>query len=190
MWTRFPTLTIASTESPQSLRFILNLADCFQCLLGCKGCMYTSFCLPFGCMGCGPVVVVNEGERAAVLKYGKFGKWAKCSRFLTELDRIVGPGTYHYNIGTEQFILRSIQVQTLVIPQQRMLTRGMIQFAQRNIFKITLPWRSIVSCFTKLLTSKKRSSMWKTQDLQLVGQIKCKSYISKQILHWVFYHRY
>jgi len=87
-----------------------GVTSIFKCLIGFKGCLYTSCCLPFGCFGCGPTIRINEGERAAVLKYGKF-------------DKIVGPGTYAFNIGRDQYLLRSIQIQTLVIPQQRALTR-------------------------------------------------------------------
>jgi len=103
-------------------------------------------------MGCGPIIVVNEGERAAVLKYGKF-------------DRIVGPGTYHYNIGTEQFILRSIQVQTLVIPQQRMLTKDNVAVTidsvvfykvidvQKAIFNVKDPGSAIANLALGILPS-------------------------------------
>jgi hypothetical protein len=34
------------------------------------------------------------------------------------LVRIVGPGTYHYNIGSEQYILKSVKVEMMTIPKQ------------------------------------------------------------------------
>jgi len=66
--------------------------------------------MPFACLGCGPVVIVNEGHRAAVLRHGKF-------------VRMVPPGTYHRNVGVEKFIVKSIQIQTAMIPQQRVITK-------------------------------------------------------------------
>lgn len=82
----------------------------FQGCLTCKGCLFTACCIPFACCGCGPTVVVEEGHRAAVLKFGK-------------LDRIVAPGTYHKNMGTEVFIDCCVSVLTLEIPSQRVMTR-------------------------------------------------------------------
>jgi len=86
------------------------LTNVFQGCLVCKGCLYTTMCLPFACCGCGPTVKVPEGQRAAVLRYGK-------------LVRIVPPGTYHRNIGTEEYRLCSVAVLTLEIPSQRVMTR-------------------------------------------------------------------
>jgi regulator of protease activity HflC (stomatin/prohibitin superfamily) len=85
-------------------------SSCFRCLRLCGGCCCSVICCPFGCCGGGPVIRVNEGYRAAVLRFGK-------------LVRIVGPGTYHYNYGSEDYILKSIKVEMLEIPKQHMMTR-------------------------------------------------------------------
>jgi regulator of protease activity HflC (stomatin/prohibitin superfamily) len=76
------------------------------------GGIATCLCIPFSCC-CGPVVSVQEGYRAAILKFGK-------------LDRIVGPGTYYYNPCTESFNVVSVQVQTLDVPQQNVITKDNI----------------------------------------------------------------
>jgi len=78
-----------------------------------QGYLYSLLCIPFMCCGCGPIVQVEEGYRATVLKYGK-------------LAHIVGPGTYHRNIGTETFIVNSIQIQTLDIPSQQVMTKDSV----------------------------------------------------------------
>jgi len=73
------------------------------------GGLVAALCLPFCCCGCGTMKVVEEGYCAAVLKFGK-------------LDRIVGPGTYYYNVGRDEFIIVSTQIQTLNIPSQKVIT--------------------------------------------------------------------
>jgi len=78
----------------------------FQTGWSCGGSLYSLFCIPF----CGAGIQVQEGSQAAVLKFGK-------------LDRIVGPGTYNINIGSEKFIIRSVRIQTLSIPSQQVMTR-------------------------------------------------------------------
>jgi len=87
-----------------------SMSHLFQCGLSMGGFIYTMFCIPFSCFGCGPVVKVNEGDRAAVLKFGK-------------LDRILPPGSYYRNVSTEKFIIKSVKIQTITIPTQRVLTR-------------------------------------------------------------------
>jgi len=87
-----------------------TMTNIFQGCLRLKGFIWTALCLPCACLGCGPTVIVPEGQRAAVLKYGK-------------LVRIVPPGTYHRNIGTEEFRLCTVAVITLEIPSQRVMTR-------------------------------------------------------------------
>jgi len=82
----------------------------FQGCLSCKGWLCTVCCIPFACLGCGPTVKVPEGQRAALLRYGK-------------LVRIVPPGTYHINQGTEELRLCPVAVLTLEIPSQRVMTR-------------------------------------------------------------------
>jgi len=82
----------------------------FQSCLSCKGWCCTFCCVPFACCGCGPTVKVPEGKRAALLRYGK-------------LIRIVPPGTYHVNLGTEEYRLCPVSVLTLEIPSQRVMTR-------------------------------------------------------------------
>lgn len=66
--------------------------------------------MPLACCGCGPTIKVPEGQRAALLRYGK-------------LVRIVPPGTYYYNIGTEEYKFCPVSVLTLEIPSQRVMTR-------------------------------------------------------------------
>jgi len=85
----------------------------FKCGQAFQGYLYSLFCIPFMCCGIGPIVQVEEGYRATVLKYGK-------------LTHIVGPGTYHRNIGTETFIINSIQIQTLEIPSQQVMTKDSV----------------------------------------------------------------
>eukprot|EP01088_Endostelium_zonatum_P012141 TRINITY_DN26316_c0_g1_i1.p1 TRINITY_DN26316_c0_g1~~TRINITY_DN26316_c0_g1_i1.p1 ORF type:complete len:329 (-),score=97.57 TRINITY_DN26316_c0_g1_i1:49-1002(-) len=85
-------------------------AKYFQVNRAVGGVLYNLFCLPLACFGSGPLVVVNEGHRAAVLKFGK-------------LDRVVPPGTYSRNIGTEEFIIKSIKIQSMLLPPQTLLTR-------------------------------------------------------------------
>jgi len=78
--------------------------------LACQGWIRTLCCIPWACCGCGPTIKVPEGQRAALLKYGK-------------LVRIVPPGTYHVNIGTDEYRLCPVSVLTLEIPSQRVMTR-------------------------------------------------------------------
>ncbi|KAL6052796.1 Mechanosensory protein 2 [Balamuthia mandrillaris] len=85
-------------------------SNIFKSMLAIRGYLNTVLCCPCGVLGCGPVIRVREGQRAAVIRYGK-------------LHRIVGPGTYHYNTGTEQFRIEDIQTRTLDVPKQNMLTR-------------------------------------------------------------------
>jgi len=86
-----------------------------SCLL--KGCLWfggavqTIACLPcWPCGGGGVSFKIEEGYRAAVLHYGK-------------LKQIVGPGTYYANPCTTQFKVVSIQVITLDVPQQLLMTK-------------------------------------------------------------------
>jgi len=85
--------------------------------LALQGYVYTFMCVPFMCLGAcgcpGPYVQVEQGQEATVLKYGK-------------LSHIVGPGTYHRNIGTESYILRNIMIQTLDIPSQQVMTKDSV----------------------------------------------------------------
>jgi len=87
-----------------------TMTNVFQTCLSVKGCLWTCFCLPLACFGCGPTIRVPEGQRAAVLKYGK-------------LVKILPPGTYYQNVGTEEYRLCSVAVLTLEIPSQRVMTR-------------------------------------------------------------------
>ena len=61
------------------------------------GNIVTALLFPFCCCGAGTLKVVPEGKCAVVLKFGKFNK-------------IVGPGTYYYNIGRDKFIIVSMQI--------------------------------------------------------------------------------
>jgi len=65
--------------------------------------------LPVGCL-CGPLVVVPEGSRAAVLKFGKFRD-------------IVPPGTYVYTPLVETYRIVSVQTQAMVLPNQNVITK-------------------------------------------------------------------
>lgn len=38
----------------------------------------------------------------------------------------MGPGTYHYNYGSEKYILKSVKVEMLEIPKQHMMTRDSV----------------------------------------------------------------
>jgi len=82
----------------------------FKNCLACKGWIRTFCCVPCACCGCGPTIKVPEGQRAALLRYGK-------------LVRIVPPGTYHVNVGTDEYRLCPVSVLTLEIPSQRVMTR-------------------------------------------------------------------
>jgi len=85
----------------------------YQWGLAIEGYAATLFCIPFAICGSGPVIQVEEGNRAAILEYG-------------QLKAIVPPGTYHRNIGSEEFIIMSIQIQTLTIPSQQVMTKDNI----------------------------------------------------------------
>jgi regulator of protease activity HflC (stomatin/prohibitin superfamily) len=74
------------------------------------GCLTTALCTVV-CPCCGPnIVKVNEGYKAAVLRYGK-------------LERIVGPGTYFRNPCIEEFFVKSVKIVTLDVPPQHVITR-------------------------------------------------------------------
>jgi len=91
----------------------------------CGGGLATGCCLPFAPCGGGPVVTIQEGYRAAVLKFGK-------------LNRMLGPGTYSYNPCTEQFSVVSIQVQTLDVPQQNVITKDNITVVIHAVIYYTI----------------------------------------------------
>jgi hypothetical protein len=86
------------------------MTNLFKGCLACKGWLCTICCIPCACFGCGPTIKVPEGQRAALLRYGK-------------LVRIVPPGTYHVNVGTDEYRLCPVSVLTLEIPSQRVMTR-------------------------------------------------------------------
>jgi len=86
------------------------MTELFKTCLSCKGWIFTLCCIPCACCGGGPTIKVPEGQRAALLIYGK-------------LVRIVPPGTYHVNVGIEEYRLCPISVLTLEIPSQRVMTR-------------------------------------------------------------------
>lgn len=108
----------------------------FRGLRICGGWCLSLICCPFGCVGGGPVVRVNEGYRAAVLKFGKLGWFLAMPLVINSsldltltlfvVDRIVGPGTYHYNAGSETYILKSVKMEMLEVPRQYMMTRDSV----------------------------------------------------------------
>eukprot|EP01094_Clydonella_sp_ATCC50884_P009480 TRINITY_DN1900_c1_g1_i1.p1 TRINITY_DN1900_c1_g1~~TRINITY_DN1900_c1_g1_i1.p1 ORF type:complete len:345 (+),score=97.29 TRINITY_DN1900_c1_g1_i1:134-1036(+) len=81
----------------------------FQNMRAVGGYVNTLLSLPFAMCGGGPVVMVEEGSKACMLVNGK-------------LARVVGPGVYHYNVGTEKYIVRSMKIRTLEIPGQSMMS--------------------------------------------------------------------
>ena len=82
----------------------------FQCLRSFGGCLAACLCVPCGCCCAGPVTEVPEGYRAIVYKFGKF-------------DRIKPPGTYVRNMGSEKYSRVNIQLRTMTIPQQTVITK-------------------------------------------------------------------
>jgi len=79
----------------------------------CGGGLVTALCILFVCFGCGPTVTIKPGHRAAVLRFGK-------------LDKIVGPGFYYYNPCVEEYQTVSVQIQTLDVPAQNVITKDNI----------------------------------------------------------------
>merc|ERR1711934_707287 len=93
-----------------------GMSSMFQSMRAVGGYINTLLALPFGVCGGGPIQTVEEGHKACVLVYGK-------------LDRIVGPGTYHYNVGIERYMIRSMKIRTLDVPQQSMMTKDDVTVA-------------------------------------------------------------
>ncbi|KAL6066250.1 PHB domain-containing protein [Balamuthia mandrillaris] len=85
-------------------------SNIFKSMQLVQGICCTVICCPCGLLGAGPLKVVPEGSRAVVLRYGKF-------------SRIVGPGTYHYNVGVEEYLVESVQVRTMDLSRQVMMTK-------------------------------------------------------------------
>ena len=82
----------------------------FQGLRHFGGNLIICASIPFGCIGMGPIVTVPEGNRAAVLKFGK-------------LIDVKPPGTYVFNVGSEEYKIVNVQIQTMVIPKQTVITK-------------------------------------------------------------------
>jgi len=81
----------------------------YKGMMTLQGWGYTFFSLPFSIVGCGPFKQITEGQRGVILRFGKF-------------ERVLGPGTYHYNVGSEKIYVRSIQIKTIDVPRQEMMT--------------------------------------------------------------------
>lgn len=82
----------------------------FQMMRKLGGYCVTALSVPLSSCGVGPIVEVPEGHRAAVLTFGK-------------LTSIKPPGTYLYNVGSENYKLVNVQIQTMTIPQQTVITK-------------------------------------------------------------------
>lgn len=86
----------------------------FQRMRKAGGRLITLFSLPIAIFGCGPVVTVPEGHRAAVLNFGK-------------LTHIRPPGVYAKNIGYEEYKIINVQIQTMKMSKQCVITKDGVQ---------------------------------------------------------------
>ena len=91
------------------------LSSLFQGLQIFGGGLVTCISLPFGCC-CGPTVTIPEGNRGALLRFGK-------------LKKIRPPGTYFMNVGSEKYQIVNIQIQTMTIPKQSVITKDGISIS-------------------------------------------------------------
>ena len=87
-------------------------SKCFQNMLSCCGRCYICCCIPWACCcGCsGPTRRIDEGYRGILLRFGKFVK-------------ILPPGTYTFNISSEEILIVNVRIQTMVIPEQTVITK-------------------------------------------------------------------
>ncbi len=88
----------------------------FQKMRKLGGKLITLFSIPIAILGCGPIVTVPEGHRAAVLTFGK-------------LDSIKPPGVYARNVGYEQYKIVNVQIQTMKVSKLCVITKDGIQIS-------------------------------------------------------------
>ena len=88
----------------------------FQKMRKLGGSIITILSLPVAVLGCGPVVTVPEGHRAAVLSFGKF-------------TGIKPPGVYARNVGYECYQIVNVQIQTMKMSKQCVITKDGIQIS-------------------------------------------------------------
>ena len=86
----------------------------FQQMRKIGGQLVTFFSLPIAMLGCGPVVTVPEGHRAALLNFGK-------------LVCIKPPGVYAKNVGYEEYKIINVQIQTMKMSKQCVITKDGVQ---------------------------------------------------------------
>lgn len=122
--------------------------------LSTQGYLYSLCCIPFCIFGAGPVVRVDEGHQATVLKYGK-------------LSHIVGPGLYHRNIGSEEYVIKSVKLMTLDIPRQQVMTRDSVS--------VTLD----AVCFYKINDMKR--AVFNVSDSEAATRNLCQSALEQLI---------
>lgn len=84
----------------------------FQCMMSFSGGCYKCCCAPWVCCcgADGPTVRIPEGYRGILLRFGKFVE-------------IKPPGTYSYNVKSENIIKVNVRIQTMTIPQQTVITK-------------------------------------------------------------------
>lgn len=88
----------------------------FQKMRKAGGRLITLMSLPIAIIGCGPIITVPEGHRAAVLNFGK-------------LNSIKPPGVYARNIGYEQYKIVNVQIQTMKMSKQCVITKDGVQIS-------------------------------------------------------------
>ena len=85
---------------------------CFQGLSACYGRMAICCCVPWVlCCGCsGPTQTIREGQRGILLRFGK-------------LVKLLSPGTYTFNPASEEILIASIQVKSITLKEQTVITK-------------------------------------------------------------------
>eukprot|EP00735_Rhodelphis_limneticus_P002059 TRINITY_DN127_c0_g1::TRINITY_DN127_c0_g1_i1::g.14409::m.14409 TRINITY_DN127_c0_g1::TRINITY_DN127_c0_g1_i1::g.14409 ORF type:complete len:295 (+),score=81.71,sp/O28852/Y1420_ARCFU/42.53/4e-52,Band_7/PF01145.20/2.3e-32,Band_7_1/PF13421.1/0.0051 TRINITY_DN127_c0_g1_i1:71-955(+) len=98
------------TDDSQLVENIDCTTSIFRTARSTCGYMYAAFCLPFSACGMGPFLTILQGHVGVVTVFGKF-------------DRLIPPGTYSYNIGSEAIIPVCLKTVTLDVPEQNVMTK-------------------------------------------------------------------
>jgi len=108
-----PAMVTETDDGPLSLL----LKSCLQF----GGIVQTIACIPFfNCGGAGIAYKINEGFRGAELHFGK-------------LTRVVGPGTHYVNPCTTTIKVVSVQIVTMDVPRQQVMSRDNVQITINTV---------------------------------------------------------